>query len=68
MKLPEYEMKLAEAGWFALVAVAVVILEAAIKFDVAVLQDWQTWLVSLGAAAVRAAAGALLAAFTKPTA
>ena len=67
--MPKYEWKmLAEAGWFALVAVVVVALEALVKFNPDTIDDWQTYGIALGGAAVRAAAGALLAAFTKPTA
>jgi len=67
VKLPEYGYKrVAEAGWFAFVAIAVVILEALIKFNPDAIQDWKAWGIAIGAGAVRAAAGALLAVFTKP--
>jgi len=65
--MPKYDFKLlAEALWFALVAVAVVMLQALIQFDPAEIKQWDTWIITLAAASVRAAAGALLAAFTKP--
>jgi len=65
--MPKYDFKhVAEAGWFAFVAVAVVVLEALIRFNPDAIQDWQAWGIAIGAGAVRAAAGALLAAFTKP--
>ena len=67
MKLPEYVWKrAAELGWFAAVAVVVFWLEILIKFDPDLITDWRSWLIAAGAGAVRAAAGALLAAFTKP--
>ena len=54
-----------EAGWAALVAIATVLLEALITFDPSVITDWQVWALGIGAAGVRAAAAAVLAAFTK---
>jgi len=67
MKLPEYVYKrMAEAGWFAFVAVAVFALEVLVKFDPETIQDWRAWLIALGSGCIRAAAGALLAVFTKP--
>lgn len=56
---------LREAGWAALVAIVIVMLEALVVFDPAVITDWTTWAVAIGAGGVRAAAAALLAAFTR---
>ena len=68
MKLPEYELKKAEeAAWFAAVAVAVFWAEILIRFDPDLITDWRSWFVAAGAGAVRAAAGALLAAWKRPT-
>jgi len=65
--MPEYDFKhVQEAGWFAFVAVAVVVLEALIQFNPDTITDYQAWGIAIGAGAVRAAAGTLLAAFTKP--
>lgn len=54
-----------EALWAAFVAVALVLLQALVEFDPAVITDWAAWSVSLAAAGVRAAAAAVLAGFTK---
>ena len=56
---------LREAAWAALVALAIVVLEAFVAFDPEAITDWSTWAIALGAAGVRAAAAAVLAAFTK---
>lgn len=54
-----------EAAWAAFVAVALVVLQALVEFDPAVITDWRAWAISLGAAGLRAGAAAVLAAFTK---
>lgn len=57
-----YEFKaLEELGWFVLVAVATVVLQALVEFDPSRIDDWRAWAVGVGAAAVRAGAGAALA-------
>jgi hypothetical protein len=62
MKLPEYEFKaLAELGWFVLVAAMTVLFQVLAEFDPSTIEDWRTWFIALGAAMVRAAAGAALA-------
>jgi hypothetical protein len=62
MKLPEYEYKtMAELGWFILVAVMTVLFQVLAGFDPSTVEDWRTWFVALGAAMVRAGAGAALA-------
>lgn len=54
-----------ELFWFVLVAVATVVLQALAEFDPERISDWRTWLVGIGAAAVRAGAGAALAWLAK---
>lgn len=56
---------LREAGWAAFIAVATLLLQELATFDEAVLQEPLTWAISLGIALLRAAAAAILAAFTK---
>jgi hypothetical protein len=56
---------LREAAWAALVALAIVVLEAFVTFDPTAITDWTTWAVAIGAGGVRAAAAAVLAGFTK---
>jgi hypothetical protein len=68
MKLPEYVWKRGEEiAWIALVAVVVFVLEILVEFDPDAISDWRLWAISLGAGCVRAAAGAILGALTKPT-
>lgn len=55
---------LREAAWAAVVAVGTVVLQAFVEFDPAAIADWQTWAIGIGAAGVRAAAAAVLAAWT----
>ena len=56
-----------ELAWAALVAAAVAVLQVLAAFDPAKVSDWRLWAVSLGAGALRAAAGALLTRLaTKP--
>ena len=54
-----------EAVWAAFVAIVLVLLQAFVEFDPAAITDWTTWAVAIAAAGVRAAAAAVLAAFTK---
>ena len=54
-----------EAAWAAFVAIALVVLQALVEFDPAVITDWGAWGLALGAAGIRAAAAAVLAGFTK---
>jgi hypothetical protein len=62
MKLPRYEFKsLEELAWFVLVAAATVLFQVLAEFDPSTIEDWRTWFIALGAAMVRAAAGAALA-------
>ena len=57
-----YEWKMApELAWIAAVAAGVFALQVAAEFDPAVISDWRTWGVALGAGMVRAAAAAVLA-------
>lgn len=57
-----YEWKMApELAWIAAVAAGVAALQVLEQFDPAAIHDWRMWGVALGAGAVRAAAGALLA-------
>jgi len=58
----EYEFKLVkELFWAAAVGAAVFALTMLVKFDPAVIDDWQAWAISIGSGCVRAAAGAVLA-------
>ena len=57
-----YEFKaFDELFWFVLVAVVTVVLQALVEFDPARIDDWRSWAIGIGAAAVRAGAGAALA-------
>jgi hypothetical protein len=47
--------------WFVLTAVVTTLMQVFVTFEPSEIADWRLWLVSLGAAAVRAAAGAVLA-------
>ena len=63
-----YDYKKAqELGWFIVVAVATVLMQALMEFDPATIVDGRAWAVSLAAASVRAAAGAALAFLAKPS-
>lgn len=64
-----YTFKLGpEVAWAVAVAVATVVLTELVTFDEATLTDPIAWGSALLAASVRAAAGAALAAITKPSA
>ena len=52
---------LQELFWFAGVAVVTVLLQTFLTFEPNEIQDWRLWAVGLGAAAVRAFAGAAIA-------
>ena len=52
---------LEEIAWLALVAAAVAVLQIIVTADPGTIVDWRAWAIALGAAAVRAAAGAVLA-------
>lgn len=54
-----------ELAWAAFVAIMTVVLQALVEFDPAAISDWQAWALGIGAAGIRAAAAAVLAAFTK---
>lgn len=61
-----YNFKAAEeTGWFVAVAVGTVLAQAMIDFHPEEIADWRTWAVAIGAACVRAAGGALMAAWVK---
>ncbi len=51
---------LAELGWFVIVAIVTQVMQILVDFDPTLVTDWRAWLVALGAAAVRALAGAVL--------
>lgn len=58
-----YDFKIAqETAWVAAVAAGVAVLQVLKEFDPAIVTDWRTWAVALGAGMVRAAAAAVLAA------
>lgn len=57
-----YHFKIrAETIWFVAVAVLTVLMTALVQFDPDKIADWRAWAIGLGAACVRAAAGAVLA-------
>jgi hypothetical protein len=58
--------KLEEAGWFVLVTVVTTIASALIDFDPDKIADWRAWAVGIAAGCVRAIAGIVIAALTKP--
>ena len=67
MKLPEYSFKLlAELGWVAAVSAAFFALTVLVDFDPDAITDLRSWAIGIGAGCVRAAAGAVLAAISKP--
>ena len=62
----QYRFKwLEELGWAALIAVSMTILTELVLFDPNEIQDWKIWAINLGAAAIRAAAGAMIAIVNK---
>ena len=62
-----YDFKrIEELAWFGIVAAGVFALEVLFRFNPEAITDWETWAKSLGAGMIRAAAGAVLAAVTKP--
>lgn len=54
-----------EAAWAAFVAAVLVLLQALATLDLSTITDLRAWLIALAVSGVRAAAAALLAAFTK---
>lgn len=54
-----------EALWLVATAVGVVALQAMATFDPTTITDYKAWAAGIGAAAVRAAGGALLSLVTK---
>jgi hypothetical protein len=65
--MPKYVFKRAEEiAWIALVAAGVFALTLLVDFDPDKIEDWRAWAIALGAGCIRAAAGAVLALFTKP--
>lgn len=65
--MPRYEFKpLQELLWMAGVAAAVAVLQVLVTFQPDAITSWETWIVALAGGAVRAAAGALVAALTRP--
>jgi len=57
-----------ELAWVVIVAIAVVLLQAGMEFDPEKIGDVKVWALGIGAASVRAAAGAAFAWLTKPDA
>lgn len=55
-----------EAIWFVLVAAGTVVVQALATLDIDKITDWRVWAIGLGAAALRAAAGAALSLLNKP--
>lgn len=55
-----------ELGWLVLVSVAVAVLQPLVTLEPDKITNLQTWLVALGAGAVRAGAGAALGYLTRP--
>lgn len=56
----------AELAWVFVVGAGLAVLQVLVSFDPTSIDDWQLWAVSLGGAAIRAGAGALVAALTAP--
>lgn len=56
----------AELAWFAGVAAALAVLQVLVTWEPDKIDDWRTWAVAVGGGAIRAAAGAIIAAATKP--
>lgn len=55
-----------EAIWFIAVTVIVAVALHFVQFQPSEIDDWATWAVGIGAAAVRALAGAVIAVLTRP--
>lgn len=53
-----------EAAWAVATAVGIVVLTAGATFDPETVTNWKVWAMGIGAASVRAAAGAVLAMLT----
>jgi hypothetical protein len=65
VKIPGYDWKLAELGWFVVVALLTAVAQAAVEFDAATIAEWDTWAIAMGSGLVRAAGGAVLAFLAK---
>ena len=53
--------KAKEAGWFVATAAGIAVATVLVDFDPARITDWRAWAIGIAGAAVRAAAGAILA-------
>lgn len=63
-RLPEYDFKrLPELGWAIFAAVSIEVLQIVVATDLAVVEDWKAWAITLGFAALAAGARAGLAWF-----
>jgi len=56
---------LREASWAGFIAITLVLLQALVGIQPEAVEDWKAWAIALGGAGIRAAAAAVLAAFTK---
>ena len=56
---------LKEFGWFVGTAVATALFQLLVEFSPDKITDWRTWAIGIGAAALRAGAGAALAFLAK---
>ena len=61
----EHFKLLEEVAWFAFVAAGIAVLEILVRFDPQAITNWETWAISLGGSALRAAAAAAIARFAK---
>lgn len=57
---------LEEILWAAGIAAALLVLQTLVLFDPSKIQDWSTWIITLGGGLVRAVAGAIIAKVTNP--
>ena len=63
----KYEFKAwAELAWAVGVTASVAVLQLLVEFDPTQVSDWRFWVISLGGAAVRAAAGGAIAVLSRP--
>ena len=64
LNLPEYDFKrLPELGWVIFTAVGIEILQIVVVTDLAAVEDWKTWAITIGLTALTAGAKAGLAWF-----
>lgn len=54
-----------EAGWAAVIAVTLTLLQNLILFDATAITDWRLWTITLVGACIRAAAAAALASLRR---